>query len=433
MKKFVLVLLALVFFATSVTAGPVEQKVPFNKSFATAITTSIKPQNVDITFSLWDDPVAGNEVWYEIKPLSVSKNTRELASILGESTPLTGVDFSQQLWVQVDVNGSVILEKDGSKRQKFAVVPYALWSATSNVPGPMGPAGPKGDKGDNGFSIVGPMGPQGPKGDAGPAGPPGPSAVAGAIETYILGTWNATTYPPSGLPINSRITFKADGTFSVDEGPISGIFGYGLQSAPTGTWKSMQNTLIQTKYDVYQWVVHPIVTSMNALRIVLERSGIVTVLDNITAENPNDPFIISPVTTTTFATTTTTAASTTTTTPSVTTTTQVFPYESFAVMGSGTSDASASNVSYVFAAGNYTYTIAGFGVGDKLTFPAGATPTVLNSSWTDGIVNIQWSSAGQTISVVLTGLGAYDSSLNSISNFYTVFGVGTIIFGGSIS
>jgi len=131
------------------------------------------------------------------------------------------------------------------------------------------------------------------------------------------------------------------------------------------------------------------------------------------------------VTTTAATVTTTTASGATTTTTAPTTTTTTLP-STVNVIAGGSSDASATNVSYVFAAGTYTYTIAGFNTGDKLTFPAGATPTVFNNSWTDGNVNVLWAFSGQTITVTLTGQTANDSSLNSIADFNTVFGAGTI-------
>ena len=131
---------------------------------------------------------------------------------------------------------------------------------------------------------------------------------------------------------------------------------------------------------------------------------------------------------TTPAATTTTTSSTTTssTTTSSTTTTTLPPASQVNVSAAGTSDASTAVRSYVFAAGTYTYTIAGFGAGDKLTFPAGVAPTVLNTSFTDGNVTVQWALNGQVISVVLTGLSANDSSLNFVADFNTVFGAGTI-------
>ena len=73
-----------------------------------------------------------------------------LRTDLGDTVSLDSVDFSQQLYVQVE------REKDGiftvlGTRDTFYVAPYAIWSTS--------PSGPKGDKGD-----TGPAGPQGPEG-----------------------------------------------------------------------------------------------------------------------------------------------------------------------------------------------------------------------------------------------------------------------------
>jgi hypothetical protein len=130
-------------------------------------------------------------------------------------------------------------------------------------------------------------------------------------------------------------------------------------------------------------------------------------------------------TTTSTAATTTSTAATTSTTAVPTTTTTTLP-ATVNVSTGGTSNAAASNVSYVFAAGTYTYTIAGFNTGDKLTFPAGTTPSVFNDSWIDGNVPITCSSSAGLITVTLTGQTANDSSLNSIAAFNTVFGAATI-------
>jgi hypothetical protein len=98
-----------------------------------------------------------------------------------------------------------------------------------------------------------------------------------------------------------------------------------------------------------------------------------------------------------------------------------------AVPGNGWSDdASAGNKVYTFAAGNYTYNIAGFGAGDVLTFPAGNGAGVNNMSFTDGVVELTWSSGGNTLTIQLTGISAAkDMLLNSSSDFNTVFGAGT--------
>jgi hypothetical protein len=87
----------------------------------------------------------------------------------GELNSLKGVDFSQALWVQVEVR-----QKDGTyklvgERDGLIGVPYAMWALT--------PAGPKGDKGDKG--DLGPQGPEGVQGPTGPIGPQGPQGIQG--------------------------------------------------------------------------------------------------------------------------------------------------------------------------------------------------------------------------------------------------------------
>lgn len=91
-------------------------------------------------------------------------------------------------------------------------------------------------------------------------------------------------------------------------------------------------------------------------------------------------------------------------------------------------DASASDVTFNIASGNYTYNISGFAAGDKMVFPAATNvPTVINNSYTDGAVDLQWAYSGQVITVHLTGVSnANDVMLNSIADFNTVFGAGTV-------
>ena len=95
--------------------------------------------------------------------------------------------------------------------------------------------------------------------------------------------------------------------------------------------------------------------------------------------------------------------------------------------GSVTDAVSAVNTTYTFKAGNYTYSIAGFGPGDKLVFPAGQTPTVINNDFTDGAVDVQWASGGNIIVVHLTGLtNTQDGAIYSISGLNKVFGAGSV-------
>jgi len=106
----------------------------------------------------------------------------------------------------------------------------------------------------------------------------------------------------------------------------------------------------------------------------------------------------------------------------------VIPTEAVAVAAAGTDDASAADVTYTVTAGNYTYTIAGFGVGDKIDFPADTDPTVLNSDFADGVVDILYETGGLSTTIKLTGLTAtQDAALNFVpDDFTTLFGAGTI-------
>ena len=88
----------------------------------------------------------------------------------------------------------------------------------------------------------------------------------------------------------------------------------------------------------------------------------------------------------------------------------------------------SASSTFTIAAGNYTYNVSGFAAHDVLDFPDTATATVFNDSFTDNAVNVQWAFGGTTTVIHLTGLAAgLDATLNSVANFNTVFGAGTII------
>lgn len=102
---------------------------------------------------------------------------------------------------------------------------------------------------------------------------------------------------------------------------------------------------------------------------------------------------------------------------------------SVSITGAGPTsmDSSAVNTTYTVTAGDYTYVISGFGAGDKIDFPSNNAPTVVNSSYTDGYVTVQYAFGGVTTTINLVGFtAAQDMSLNSIADFNTVFGAGTI-------
>lgn len=174
----------------SASAEAVVKQLYYQKKLTTAPAGSTTSTPVNFTFSLWDDPAAGTSVWEETKAISVTSTTRLISTYLGDTVSFDSrlVDFSEQLWVQVqDSSGAVI-----GTREKLGVVPYALFSATSDVPGVPGPQGEPGPMGPQGIRGIqgetGPVGPQGLKGDkgdtgatglTGPQGPQGPQGIQG--------------------------------------------------------------------------------------------------------------------------------------------------------------------------------------------------------------------------------------------------------------
>ena len=100
---------------------------------------------------------------------------------------------------------------------------------------------------------------------------------------------------------------------------------------------------------------------------------------------------------------------------------------SIAISAAGTSSAANGDVSFNVSSGTYTHNITNFSAGDKINFPEGSIASVLNSSFSDGIVDLSWALSGSVVTIRLSGISAAnDSQLNSVSNFNTLFGAGTI-------
>lgn len=98
------------------------------------------------------------------------------------------------------------------------------------------------------------------------------------------------------------------------------------------------------------------------------------------------------------------------------------------VSGAGTPfDASNARVTYQITAGDYSREITNFAARDKIDFPNGIDPTVVNQSYSDGIVRLMWVSGGQSVMITLVGLTLeQDQQLNAIIDFNSLFGPGTI-------
>ncbi len=126
------VLLVSLFLLVSISmafATPVQQTIPYTKK-----TTLAFPKDYTLKFSLCDDPVAGICSYWEEEKI-VSMTGSKIKTNLGDTVPFTGVDFSQQYYVQVEKK-----KKDGTykmvgARDMLGVVPYAMWSLTGGSGG----------------------------------------------------------------------------------------------------------------------------------------------------------------------------------------------------------------------------------------------------------------------------------------------------------
>jgi hypothetical protein len=97
-----------------------------------------------------------------------------------------------------------------------------------------------------------------------------------------------------------------------------------------------------------------------------------------------------------------------------------------------TGNALVGNVTFNISAGSsYNYTIDGFANGDKLSFPAGGSLELINNSFKDGSVVVEYvSSANNVVDITLTGLtSTQESALWSTDSglLNSLFAAGTVI------
>ncbi len=123
-KKLLAVILSVLSFMSfsTVFAEPVTKEVYYEKNVT--IQDTKKDQN--FLLSLWDAETGGNRLWFEEKRLLVKSGRIE--TFIGDSNSLDNVDFSQQMWIQVELKEKNNRYTVLGKRDMLGVVPYALWS-----------------------------------------------------------------------------------------------------------------------------------------------------------------------------------------------------------------------------------------------------------------------------------------------------------------
>lgn len=112
-------------------AAEVEKKIYYEKK-----TTLSYPKKYIFRFSLWNDPTStgpSNMVWAEEKEVNLT--TPKIRTYLGDTNPLDTVDFSQQLYVQLERRKPDNTYVPIGTRDRFSIVPYAMWSANAEAGG----------------------------------------------------------------------------------------------------------------------------------------------------------------------------------------------------------------------------------------------------------------------------------------------------------
>lgn len=130
-KISLVAIVALLTVVTPSSGDPVQPVIFYTRD----VGLNAKPST--FRFSIWDGPTGGSELWSEEAQLTPDKKV--IAHHLGSIVPFdTAVDFSQQIWIQVEwLNRDGVFEVIGA-RDTFAVVPHTLWSSRAGnevVPG----------------------------------------------------------------------------------------------------------------------------------------------------------------------------------------------------------------------------------------------------------------------------------------------------------
>lgn len=135
---------------------------------------------VDVEVRILDQPIGGNELFYEQqRGIVVEEGSFELD--IGSVEPMTAAVFEVADGQLTGGGRYVGLRLDGdpselSPRFPITIVPFAMRSLLGDgTPGPQGAPGPAGPIG-----ATGPAGPEGPAGPAGTTGPAGPQGAPGS-------------------------------------------------------------------------------------------------------------------------------------------------------------------------------------------------------------------------------------------------------------
>lgn len=200
-----------------------------------------------MTVSIWDNASGGNQLWSEGQG-SVNVRNGYFNLILGTNMPIEDIDFSDECYMQIRVEGEILSPRipltsvasafladqadDVYNRninpRSITITGYGMvvnqsgqWVGDpTGLMGPTGPTGPTGATGPNG--ATGPMGPVGPTGPQGATGPAGSFECGDSMSCDVAGAAVSVR--------NVRNTSM--GLF----GYLNGNVGAGLVGSRDSTW-----------------------------------------------------------------------------------------------------------------------------------------------------------------------------------------------------
>lgn len=210
--------------------APVNAQIPRLVSYQGLLTQPsgqpIADGTVSLVLRLYDAPTNGNLVYEETQAVTTTKGLFNV--IIGQTTPLTGVNFEQPLWLEVSTSAGTIF----TPRTQLTVVPYAIRAERAGKAGGLEPGatgavlslnGLQGDvfaKGQNGIAVT-------QRGDTvliDGAAIAGITTVTNADASIAVVNPNGPTVSLSVAPFgitNDKLATNAVGTLNIQNGSIT--------------------------------------------------------------------------------------------------------------------------------------------------------------------------------------------------------------------
>jgi hypothetical protein len=120
---FCLIFASFYLLGFSISSSQIPQEISFQGVLRNAYGSFVNDGTFDIRFSIYNQESGGSYLWSESQTVSVQNGV--FSVVLGTIENLD-IDFNQQLWIEIDVEGEGELES----RIKLTTSPYAIFAKT---------------------------------------------------------------------------------------------------------------------------------------------------------------------------------------------------------------------------------------------------------------------------------------------------------------